>query len=195
MEEAAAEESFRESLRAAQFDEKEIAHIMNSCETLRIEKQAHFLKEGQLCRYAGFVCSGLLMYTMLRNNGEEAVVDFATEGCWVTEYERFKQGQTASLSIVALEPVVLKVITAEGLQKLMNDLPSMERYTRQVLELAFFGSIKRMADLQILKAKERYESFMRSNAHLAQRVPQYHLATYLGIAPQSLSRIRKQMLD
>ncbi len=184
-------QAFPEFLSQQQFDAAQVEAILRNFEPSPLKKNSFFLESGQICRQAAYVEAGILMYVKINDRGEALVCDFACEGQWVTQYESFIRQAPSPLSIKAIEPVDLQVISLKALNKLQAEIPAFEKYTRSIIEAEFFSSISRSSELQTLRAEERYLQMLEKNPELLQRVPQYHLANYLGIAPQSLSRIRK----
>ncbi|MCH8549870.1 MAG: Crp/Fnr family transcriptional regulator [Balneolaceae bacterium] len=177
-------------LNITQSDAKRVASYF---QTIEIKKNDYFLEQGKICRRVGFVESGLMMYYKFDEEGKQIVCDFARENEWVTKYESFKNQTPSPLSIKTLELSTLKVLSFDQMEKLNTAFPSFEIYTRSIVEEEFFKSINRAANLQSLSVEQRYEQLRSENPMLLNRVPQYFIANYLGIAPQSLSRIRKKM--
>jgi CRP/FNR family transcriptional regulator, anaerobic regulatory protein len=172
--------------------EAEAEIILDNFTTVRLDSQDYFLKEGQICKSVGFIESGLVMYYKLTKEGQEIVCDFGIENQWITQYESLTTKTPSTLYIKAIEPTTLKVISFENINKLSLKIPAFEKITRQLIEKVFFEMIKRADGFQRLQADERYEKLLNENAEILNRVPQYYVASYLGIAPQSLSRIRKK---
>ena len=182
-------QKFLETEQTDTFDPETIAMFFVRKE---VEKGDYFLREGDLCRNVAFIESGLLLYSRLDDKGLEVICDLARENNWVTQYESFINQRASPLSIKAIERTTLQVISHDRLQQLYAKFPTFERVTRRIIEKVFIASLIRTNELQVLKAEERYEKFARENPDLVQRIPQYLIASYLGIAPQSLSRIRKK---
>ena len=166
--------------------------ITDYFESKTLKKGDHILEAGRICRQIAFIEKGLVVYYNL-NEGKEIICDFAKEEDWITQYESFINQSPSPLSIRAIEPSVLQVISFEKLRQLYAEIPAFELLTRKIIEGYFISSMKRNNNLQALKAEERYSRFAKENPDLIQRVPQYYIASYLGIAPQSLSRIRKNI--
>jgi CRP-like cAMP-binding protein len=156
-----------------------------------VERDEHILKEGQVCKFVGFVETGLLMYYKVSNEGEEIVADFAKENEWVSQYESFMSRTPSALFIKALEPCQLHTISLDHLNELYERVPGFEKLAKQMVEKVFMDMVKRSLELQNLKAEDRYQKLVTDYPFIIQRVPQYYVASFLGIAPQSLSRIRK----
>lgn len=185
--------SFEQLLLQLNINPSDVKKVAAYFQTIEIRKNDYFLEQGQICRRVGFVESGLMMYYKSDEDGNQMVCDFALENSWVTQYESFKNQKASPLSIKSLESSTLKVLSFDQMEKLNAEFPSFEIYTRSVVEEEFFKSINRTENLQFLSAEERYEQMRSEYPLLVNRVPQYFIANYLGIAPQSLSRIRKNL--
>ena len=156
-----------------------------------LKKDEFFVKEGQVCKKLGFVESGLLMYYKTAADGQEMVSDFAAEGNWVSQYQSFVNQQPSPLFIRAIEHCSVQAISLENLTRLYALLPGFESMAKQLVEKVFMGMINQQLAMQHLRAEERYDKMCALYPAIIQRVPQYYIASYLGIAPPSLSRIRK----
>jgi len=183
--------SFEQILLPLSINHSDMKRVAAYFQTIEIKKNDYFLEQGQICRRVGFVESGLMMYYKVDEGGNQMVCDFAQENNWVTQYESFKNQTASPLSIKSLESSTLKVLSFDQMETLNEEFPSFKIYTRSIVEEEFFKSISRTENLQFLSAEQRYEQMRSENPTLVNRVPQYYIANYLGIAPQSLSRIRK----
>lgn len=152
----------------------------------RLEKNSYFLKEGQVCDALAFVTKGALVYYKTADGADELATDFAFEGDWVTDnYSRLSH-----LTIKAIEDTDLIVISHANLFDLYKNIPKLEQLGRVLMERAYVKLVQLSIDLQTLSAKERYVKLLKEYPEIFQRVPLYHIASYLGVAPKSLSRIR-----
>lgn len=174
------------------FSETELALISENFETLPLEKDEHYLREGQICKVVGYVEQGLLMYYKVAEDGSEIVCDFAQENDWATQYESFINKSPSAFFVKAIEPTRLKTISLEGLNRLYQKIPAFEKLAKQLVEKAFMDMIKKSVEFQNLRAEDRYDKMVKDYPALLQRVPQYYIASFLGVAPQSLSRIRNK---
>ena len=150
-----------------------------------------FLEEGQICNYIGFVNQGVLIYFKSMDNGNEVTTDFAFEGDWVTVNESRLNNSPSLISIKAIEMSELLVIKQNDLTDLY--IPNSQNGTFGQNINGTGLSETRPAKYRLtgtLSAKDRYESLLRKYPEIFQKVPLYHIANYLGIAPKSLSRIR-----
>ena len=150
-----------------------------------------FLETGEVCRYVGFVTTGLLRYYVL-DDGEEHTYDFATEHTFVCNYESFLPQIPSTRFIQALEATTLLRIRYDNLQKLYETLQHGQQFGRLVAEQLFVVTLQKLTSFYRETADERYDNFLRLFPGVAERVPQYVVASYVGIKPQSLSRLRAQ---
>ena len=173
----------------------ELLAFCDSFEVKTLDKNDFFLEEGQVCNYIGFVNLGVLIYFKSMDNGNELTTDFAFEGDWVTINQSRLNNTPSLINIKAIETTEIAVITQQNLSDLYIRIPKLERLGRILMEQSFLKIAQQSVDLQVLTAKERYESLLRNYPEIFQKVPLYHIANYLGIAPKSLSRIRKELFD
>ncbi|MCH8568878.1 MAG: Crp/Fnr family transcriptional regulator [Balneolales bacterium] len=182
-------------LRYLQQDETvcEVAEIiLRFFDTSSLAENEHLLEQGFICRKVAFVESGILMYYRTDQEGREVICDFAQERDWATQYKSFSTQTPSPFGIKALEKTTVKTLSIESLQALNKEFPEFEIFARKIIENEFFDSINKNTAFQTLNAEQRYEQFIAEFPGLIHRVPQYYIASYLGIAPQSLSRIRKK---
>jgi CRP-like cAMP-binding protein len=162
-------------------------------EVILLKKNSFFLTEGQICDSIAFVNEGMLIYFKSLKSGEDITTDFAFEGDWVTD-NHSRLNQTPSfLNIKAIEDAELLIIKNENLPELFNSIPKFERLGRVLMEQAFIKIAQHSIDLQSFSAKERYSRMLQKYPEVFQKIPLYHIANYLGIAPKSLSRIRNEI--
>jgi len=157
-----------------------------------IAKGEILLQQGHICRSIYLILSGALIYYKITDKGEEATTDFAFEGDWVTDNRSRVSGTPAHLNIKAWEDTEVAFIQQKDLEILFKEIPRMERLGRLLVEEAYVKLVQRSVDLQTLSAEERYQKLAVEYPQAFLRLPLYHIANYLGIAPKSLSRIRNK---
>lgn len=160
----------------------------------KLSKNDFFLKEGEICDFIGFVSFGVLIYFKTNETGDEITTDFAFEGDWVTNNQSRLKNTPSKINIRALEDTEIFVIKQQDLNRLYLKTPKIERLGRILMEQAYIKMVEQTIELQVLSAKERYENLLKHHPEIFQKVQLYHIANYLGIAPKSLSRIRKEIL-
>ena len=119
--------------------------------------------------------------------------DFFFEGYWYTDLGSFFSNCHTIQTAQALEDSSLLFISKQDLDKLYNEFPKTERFGRIIAEQTLMGLRKKMDDLTLLDAKERYLNLIKNSPKIINKIPQHYIASYLGIKPQSLSRIRKNL--
>lgn len=183
---------FRQSISAlVDLSEEEWNLLLSHIRLHTCRKGEYILHEGEVCHGLTFVLKGGVVYCYLDAKGEEVATDFAFEGSWVTD-NRSRLGKLPShLSIKAIEPTDIVQITESSLEQIYLRIPRLERVGRLLIEQAYVRLVQLSLDLQLLSAEERYLKMCREYPLALQRLPLYHIAHYLGIAPKSLSRIRK----
>jgi len=175
--------------------DEELLVCCNSFELKKLKKNEYFLEEGQICNFIGLVNQGILIYFKSLDNGNEVTTDFAFEGDWVTNNLSRLNNTPSLITIKAIEPTELWVIKQLDLSELYIKIPKTERLGRILMEQAYLRIVQQSIGLQVLSAKKRYENLLLKFPEIFQRVQLYHIANYLGIAPKSLSRIRKELFE
>ena len=169
--------------------------IQNKIELVTVNKNQFYLKENSICNSIAFVESGLLIYYKTLSNGNELTADFAFAGEWVTNNHSRLNHTPSHLNIKAIENSELLVIKHQDLQDLYEKIPLLERFSRILIEQAYVKLVQHSIDLQTISATDRYLKLLTTCPDLFQLVPLYHIATYLGIAPKSLSQIRNSVFS
>lgn len=173
------------------FSHSEVERILE-CFTLKeIKKTEFFLKEGQYCQSVGFVEKGNFIYYQIVD-GEEKICDFAFENDWITHYKSLLGNIPSEINIKALENAEIYLLNLKQMEKLSETLPTVNLIRSRLAEQYFTKSTQRATNLTNLDAKGRYHALLEEIPFIHQRVPQYYIASYLGIKPQSLSRIRSE---
>lgn len=158
-----------------------------------IDRNEVYLHAGDVAGSVGFVATGLfrMVYTV---DGDERTKDFQHEGQFTGSLASLLIGAPARFSVVAMEPSVLLEIRRERLFELSDRFPVWDRMRRNYAEQLFLYKEAREASLLLDSPEDRYLQFVRERPDLLQRVPLRHIASYLGITPEALSRIRRRTL-
>jgi len=171
-------------------DEEQI--IRTIFKPLKLKRGEYFLQAGEASTRVGFLVKGLVYYYVLKQ-GQESITDFTKEGDFVSEYHTFVARQKAIHSIKAIEDSDFLIINFEGLQTFYTKVKSGDRFGRMILEHRFGIVVNQLLSLYMHNAEQRYLNFVQNYSDLTQRIPQYLIASYIGIKPQSLSRIRNRV--
>lgn len=156
-----------------------------------LKKNSYFLKEGQICDFVALVNSGSLVYLKLSDTGKEVTTDFAFAGDWVNDNRSRINNTPSAIHIKAIEDSELLIISNKDLEACYQQMPELEKLGRLLMEQAYIKIAQQSIDLQTLSASQRYDKLLFEYPEIFQKVPLYHIANYLGIAPKSISRIRK----
>ncbi|WP_373520966.1 Crp/Fnr family transcriptional regulator [Aquiflexum sp.] len=173
---------------------EEIAEIASLFEKKEIVKGGRFLEYGKICDKVGYIESGSLIFVKHDSEGNQIATDFLFDGDWVSYYNSLLLEIPSDVDIICNEDCVIHVLTKSKLELVYESFPKMERLGRMLAEHAFIDLAKRSSNLQKLSGKERYLDLMQRKSIVLEKIPQYYIASYLGIQPQSLSRIRKKIL-
>jgi CRP-like cAMP-binding protein len=158
------------------------------------KKGEFFLEEGRICKQVGFVAKGLLRY-YINQDGEEKIYDFSQENEFVCNYESFLPQLPSTKNIQALEDSIVFVISQSDLQLFYANVRGGERFGRIAIEAVFVKLLQDISSLYSETPELRYERFLKNHGDLQQRISQYHIASFVGVKPQSLSRIRKRIFS
>jgi CRP-like cAMP-binding protein len=175
------------------FDEETEEFIIKSFRELKIKKGDHFLKEGEPNLLLGFIVKGLVRIYITKNGDEQSCIDFSKEGEFITVYDSFLQNGISTQSIQAIEDTSLLVINNNDLQYFYQNIPNGDRLGRILIEKRFIELAGQLYSNYLHNSEQRYLHFVKTYPDLLQRIPQYHISSFVGIKPQSLSRIRKRL--
>lgn len=169
-------------------------HIIQQRTTIRALKKGEFVvKQGDICRYESFVVSGCVKTFYVDDDGDEHIVMFGVENWWAADLGSFISEMPAYYNVQCIEDTSLIQFTKQNLEVLYKQLPKLERFFRIIIQNAYVASERRIVRNFSLTAKERYIGFREQYPSLEQRIPQYMIASYLGITKEFLSKIRSQL--
>ncbi|RXF71276.1 Crp/Fnr family transcriptional regulator [Arcticibacter tournemirensis] len=159
----------------------------------RLRKHQYLLQQDDVARNLAFVNEGALrMFASGEKNGE-LTIQFAFSGWWITDNFSFLTGEPTVYNIQALENSSILLISKQAWEGLFDRVPSLERYFRILLQNNYIATQRRLVSSLCQSAEEKYLSLIKAQPDIIQRIPQHMIASYLGITPETLSRIRKQV--
>lgn len=160
----------------------------------RLKKRQFLLQEGDNCKYMAFVSTGLLRAYNVDEKGIEHMQQFSPEGWWTSDMSSFFNGGKALYYIDALEDSEVLLITAEDLEHMTLQVPAMDRFFRLLFQNSLVTKERRLVSSNTHTAEEKYLHLMQYNPDLIIRIPQKLLASYLGLTPATVSRLKKRIL-
>ncbi|MCH7408834.1 Crp/Fnr family transcriptional regulator [Belliella sp. DSM 111904] len=174
-------------------DEMEISAIVEKCTTKKIRKDQFLIRSGEYCKHTFFVESGLLRQYSIDKKGKEHILNFAPENWFVTDRESSFFNQPSVYYIQALEDSEVVSIDEDFIHLLSEKFPAFTDFNNRLLHNHIRNLQNRIDLLLGANAEERYLQFVKMYPDIMLRVPQAMVASYLGITPESLSRVRKEL--
>lgn len=153
------------------------------------------IREGQNVNKIFFVTDGCLRSYCIDKNGKEHTLQFAINGWWISDYIANYNNDAATLTIECLKESTVIEFNAKKLNEILVPFPEYEPFKRNTLEQHIVSLHKRILNLLIMTASERYGLFLEQYPDIEQYTRNYHIASYLGITTESLSRIRKEIAN
>jgi CRP-like cAMP-binding protein len=177
------------------FTEDELQLIYQKLEKITLKKSDFLLKPDQEVSHIHYVHDGCLRTYFIDASGKEHTLQFAIKGWWISDYiALFGKEKTKSVSYIqCIKESTLYKVSKKDFDQLCKDLPNMGHLHIKNLESAFAAFQKRILENLTLSAKEHYINFVATYPNIEQNVKNYHIASYLGITTESLSRIRKEI--
>lgn len=155
-------------------------------------KRQYLLQEGDVCNQFNFIVRGCLRMYKTDDKGNTHVLQFAAENWWLSDIGSFHERKPSDLNIDALEDTMVLQISYDNLVFLYTKAPKFDRIFRVLVENSFVSLQKRLLQNISSTAEERYLSFTETYSHLNNRLPQTQIASFLGITPEFLSRLRNR---
>lgn len=160
---------------------------------IHLNKKQHLLKAGDPCDHIYFVMEGCLNMYFVNEKEVPQTAQFAIENWWISDFLAFTKGSQTDFSIEAVEETHLLGLNRTDLQKVSVVFPPFETYLRTIYQIAYGASLIRLRSLYGFSKAQRYQRFIEKYPEFAQRVPQYLLASFLGLTPEYVSELRAKM--
>jgi len=174
--------------------EEEFTECTSLFKYKKYRKHQYILQNGNVSHNETFILKGCTRTYEIDDKGIEHIIQFGLETWWIGDLHSFLTGTPSRLNIDCQEDTEVLQISNMDLEKLYEKVPRLERFFRILIQKAYVSAMDRIYSNLSKPAAERYQEFIEKYPHIGQRVPNHQIASYLGITPQSLSRIRNQSI-
>lgn len=172
--------------------EEEAEMIKAVCVIRKLRKRQYLVQEGDVWRYNAFVCKGFLRSYHVDDKGQEHIMNFAPENYWTGDRESLQNGTPTRYNIDAVEDTHVLLINKENFEEICRKVPAFNDMVNTILERSFIASQRRIHAAISYSAEEKYQHFLTTYPNIINRIPQHMIASYLGLSPETLSRVRTQ---
>ena len=181
--------------RVYKVSDKDCIGLVQLFEPLEVKKNEHLYRSGDIVRYVYFVEQGCLRQYYINNNGEERTIYFKMENGWCSELVSFLDNKPTELCVQALENSKLQIINQKNWVYAITHIQSFTMGFIRAQQDTNYMLKKRLAEATVETPEEKYLRFVKEQPLLLQRLPLYHIAAYLAMTPETLSRIRKKIAE
>lgn len=172
--------------------ESELDLIDKYFEIKELKKKSFLLQDGKICNFIGFIADGTIRHFHIKD-GIEKTCDISFENAWVTDFQSFTHNTVCIMNLQAIEKTIVVIIKKENLYKLYVECNKYETFGRLMAEQVAQKATEIAMSLSSDKPEERFKKLLENQPNIFQRVPQKYIANFLGISPESLSRIQKRI--
>ena len=169
--------------------------LVAKLEVRKVKRKQWLVTPGDHCQSEHYINKGCFRAYCIDEDGTEHITKLSTEDWWITDIQSYLSGEPARLYVEALEDGEVIVFKKNVLEELYEAIPQLNKYFRLLYQLALVNNQRRIFQTISSTAEEHYTQFLQQHPNLDQRVPQYMIASYLGITPEFLSKIRKRVLQ
>lgn len=174
-------------------DEKEKAYFHSLLHHQLVKKKTFLQVAGEVCGFEAYIIKGCIKSYYIDANGFEVILHFAVENWWVGDIANFSDQKKSILNLEALEDTEVLIIKLKDKEELYKKVPKFERMFRIMIQRTHETMMNRLISTISQPAEERYLNFITKYPSIPQRVPQHHIASFLGISPEFLSKIKAKL--
>jgi len=161
----------------------------------KYRKHQYILQQGEIAHYGSYIIKGIARKYEVDDKGQEHILSFTPEDWWTSDPYSFFTGNPTECFIDCLEDTEVLRVSSADLEMLYERVPKMNKYFRILYQNTIVAFQQRVTSYLRMSALERYQDFLKRYPQIEQRIPNHQIASYLGITPQSLSRLRKQYAE
>lgn len=159
----------------------------------RFRKKQYFLQEGDICKYTGFIVKGSARTFSVDKDGNENILKLSVENWWLADFESFYHLTPSQYNIQAIEDLEVLQVTNAQVEEFFKPIPAFSAMMEVIKQNNAIANQNRMQAVIRYTAEERFSDFVNNYPHFLQRFPQNMIASYLGLSPETLSRLRKKI--
>jgi CRP-like cAMP-binding protein len=172
---------------------EELDHFHSLLQVKKFKKKQFLLQDGEISHFQGFINKGCIKNYILDDKGYEFIMSFAIEEWWIGDLMSFYEQKPGNLFIETIEDTELLTLDHDTNEKLLREIPKFERFFRILVQRAAYTLQQRFFNTLAKPAEERYLEFIKKYPQIVQRVPQQLIASYIGVTPEFLSKIRSKL--
>ncbi len=179
--------------RCGVFSPEDIAIFNGLLKPKSVKKKQLLLREGEVCDFEAYIVKGCVRSYYIDENGSEVILQFALEDWWVGDLGSFHERTPSLLYIEAMEDSELLTLNPSRKETLLAEVPQFERVFRLMIQRHLVALEHRLIRTMAKTAEQRYLDFIQRYPQIALRVPQHYIASYLGMTPEFLSKVRRRL--
>jgi CRP-like cAMP-binding protein len=172
--------------------DRELDLIDRCFEEKKVKKKDFLLQDNKVCDFIAFIAIGSIRHFHIKD-GVEKTCDISFESSWVTDFQSFNSGTAGRMNLQAMEETTVFLIKKQNLHNLYKECGKYETFGRLMAEQVAQRATEIAMSLSSDKPEERFQNLIKSQPDLFQRIPQKYIANFLGVSPESLSRIRNRI--
>jgi CRP-like cAMP-binding protein len=182
-------------IKHAGFSREEYDLYCSLLKRIIVKRREHYLQAGEISRATAYVNKGCLRQYIIDDHAKEIIIQFAFEDYWIGDLESFHFEKPSSFYVQALEESELIILSRDDFFRVCEELPKYKTFHDEKVQRNHFATLKRLSNAKLGTPEEKYLFLMKEQPQLFQRVPLHHIAAYLSIEPESLSRLRKRLTE
>lgn len=179
--------------KSAVFSDKELARMNELLQVKHFPKKTYLLQEGEVCTFEGYINKGCVRTYFINENGFEVTLMFSVEDWWTGDITSFYEQKPSNFFIETLEECEIMMFNPVTKEMLLAEIPKFERVFRIMMQRSLSATLNRLISTITKPAQEKYLDFIKRYPTIPQRVPQHYIASYLGISPEFLSKVRAKL--